>query len=77
MTGCVNNFFSPETLLSDSILRSGPDPDDELDSGVTDSIGRFTLSGSTHEMTTIDPHLKVYHDCNDGLIVRKIYRVTL
>uniref|UniRef100_A0A914WFK1 Uncharacterized protein n=1 Tax=Plectus sambesii TaxID=2011161 RepID=A0A914WFK1_9BILA len=45
----------------------GPDPDDELDQGYTDNQGRFELSGDTTEGTTIDPHLKVYHDCNDGI----------
>ncbi|KAI3412108.1 hypothetical protein GPALN_002150 [Globodera pallida] len=46
----------------------GPDPDDDLDSGYTDSMGNFVLAGDTTELTTIDPHLKIYHDCNDGLI---------
>ncbi|KHN75488.1 Transthyretin-like protein 46 [Toxocara canis] len=45
----------------------GPDPDDELDAGYTDEKGHFDLSGDTTEMTTIDPHLKIYHDCNDGI----------
>uniref|UniRef100_A0A7E4V612 Transthyretin-like family protein n=1 Tax=Panagrellus redivivus TaxID=6233 RepID=A0A7E4V612_PANRE len=44
----------------------GPDPDDDLDVGYTDENGHFDLSGDTTELTTIDPHLKVYHDCNDG-----------
>lgn len=42
----------------------GPDPDDELDSAYTDSAGRFELSGSTMELTNIDPELRIYHDCN-------------
>jgi len=46
---------------------TGPDPDDELASGYTDSDGRFTLKGDTRELTTIDPYLKIYHDCNDGV----------
>ncbi|WKY01470.1 hypothetical protein Q1695_015457 [Nippostrongylus brasiliensis] len=45
----------------------GPDPDDVLDSGYTDANGFFELAGSTAERTTIDPHLKFYHDCNDGI----------
>ncbi|KAL6725695.1 hypothetical protein Aduo_007731 [Ancylostoma duodenale] len=45
----------------------GPDPDDELDSGYTDANGFFELAGFTTERTTIDPHLKFYHDCNDGI----------
>jgi hypothetical protein len=47
----------------------GPDPDDELASGYTDSDGRFSLSGDTRELTRIDPYLKIYHDCNDGVKV--------
>ncbi|KAF8356094.1 ttr-35 [Pristionchus pacificus] len=46
----------------------GPNPDDEMDQTYTDDEGRFVLSGRENELTTIDPHLKVYHDCNDGLI---------
>ncbi|KAI6184096.1 hypothetical protein M3Y97_00559800 [Aphelenchoides bicaudatus] len=62
----------------------GPDPDDDLDSGYTDMrlditnellsrsqilfSGNFELAGDTTELTTIDVHLKIYHDCNDALI---------
>uniref|UniRef100_A0A914VDT1 Transthyretin-like family protein n=1 Tax=Plectus sambesii TaxID=2011161 RepID=A0A914VDT1_9BILA len=45
----------------------GIDPDDELASAMTDSQGRFELSGSTREMTPIDARLKIYHDCDDTL----------
>ncbi|VDM92341.1 unnamed protein product [Litomosoides sigmodontis] len=44
----------------------GPDPDDVLDEGETDGRGNFNLEGSTREMTSIDPVLKIYHDCDDG-----------
>ena len=37
--------------------------------GKTDSDGRFELKGSASELTTIDPILKVYHDCDDGIMV--------
>uniref|UniRef100_A0A183F7L7 Transthyretin-like family protein n=1 Tax=Heligmosomoides polygyrus TaxID=6339 RepID=A0A183F7L7_HELPZ len=46
---------------------SGPDPDDLLDQGYTDSNGEFMLSGGTAELTPIDPVFKVYHDCDDGM----------
>uniref|UniRef100_A0A914XCM6 Uncharacterized protein n=1 Tax=Plectus sambesii TaxID=2011161 RepID=A0A914XCM6_9BILA len=46
---------------------SGVDPDDLLDEGFTDNQGNFQLDGSTREMTTIDPVLKIYHDCDDGI----------
>ncbi|KHN87638.1 Transthyretin-like protein 46 [Toxocara canis] len=45
----------------------GPDPDDLLDQGYTDTQGMFNLKGGTAELTTIDPIFKVYHDCNDSV----------
>ncbi|XGW02303.1 hypothetical protein V3C99_014387 [Haemonchus contortus] len=45
----------------------GPDPDDLLDEGRTDSKGLFTLKGTESEATNIDPVFKVYHDCDDGI----------
>ncbi|KAK6107551.1 Transthyretin-like family protein [Brugia pahangi] len=45
----------------------GPDPDDVLDEGETDRNGNFNLEGSTRELTSIDPVLKIYHDCDDGI----------
>uniref|UniRef100_A0A914E1N6 Transthyretin-like family protein n=2 Tax=Acrobeloides nanus TaxID=290746 RepID=A0A914E1N6_9BILA len=45
----------------------GPDPDDVLDEGYTDDEGNFQLKGSTRELTSIDPVLKIYHDCDDGI----------
>ncbi|CEF60659.1 Transthyretin-like family-containing protein [Strongyloides ratti] len=44
----------------------GPDSDDDMAAGYTNEDGYFELSGSAEELTTIDPHLRVYHDCNDG-----------
>uniref|UniRef100_A0A0N4Z3B4 Transthyretin-like family protein n=1 Tax=Parastrongyloides trichosuri TaxID=131310 RepID=A0A0N4Z3B4_PARTI len=44
----------------------GPDSDDDMAAGYTDIDGYFQLSGSAEELTTIDPHLRIYHDCNDG-----------
>uniref|UniRef100_A0A915EK74 Transthyretin-like family protein n=1 Tax=Ditylenchus dipsaci TaxID=166011 RepID=A0A915EK74_9BILA len=46
----------------------GPDPDDVLDDGHTDSSGSFHLKGATRELTGIDPILKIYHDCDDGIM---------
>ncbi|CAD6192641.1 unnamed protein product [Caenorhabditis auriculariae] len=46
---------------------SGPDPDDLLDEGYTDSNGGFSLSGGTAELTNIDPVFKVYHNCDKGI----------
>ncbi|VDN33998.1 unnamed protein product [Gongylonema pulchrum] len=46
----------------------GPDLDDLMDSGYTDANGMFTLSGTVDEITTIDPKLNIYHDCDDWLV---------
>ncbi|KAK0393441.1 hypothetical protein QR680_000214 [Steinernema hermaphroditum] len=43
----------------------GIDLDDLMDEGLTDNEGRFQLQGHETEITTIDPKLNVYHDCND------------
>uniref|UniRef100_A0A915P9H6 Transthyretin-like family protein n=2 Tax=Meloidogyne TaxID=189290 RepID=A0A915P9H6_9BILA len=51
-----------------SIYDDGPDPDDVLDEAFTDGSGSFSLRGSTRELTTIDPVLKIYHDCDDGIM---------
>ena len=45
----------------------GIDTDDLMASGETDSEGRFQLKGFTHEITTIDPKINIYHDCLDGI----------
>lgn len=50
-------------------LLIGPDMDDLLQEGVTDAHGYFELSGHTSELSTIDPVLKIYHDCDDGIMV--------
>ncbi|KAI6184956.1 hypothetical protein M3Y97_00652600 [Aphelenchoides bicaudatus] len=41
------------------------DIDDLMDEGYTDEDGHFELSGKETELTSIDPKLNVYHDCND------------
>ncbi|GMR41365.1 hypothetical protein PMAYCL1PPCAC_11560, partial [Pristionchus mayeri] len=52
---------------------TGPDLDDLMDEGETDSQGRFSLSGWTDEALTIDPKVNIYHDCNDGLWVTRMH----
>uniref|UniRef100_A0A1I8EPG2 Transthyretin-like family protein n=1 Tax=Wuchereria bancrofti TaxID=6293 RepID=A0A1I8EPG2_WUCBA len=44
---------------------NGPNPDDLLDSCYTDSGGKFDLQGNSYELSTIDPEVRIYHDCND------------
>ncbi|VDM64376.1 unnamed protein product [Angiostrongylus costaricensis] len=46
----------------------GLDVDDVLDECYTDASGRFFLTGSERELTNIDPVVKVYHDCDDGIV---------
>ncbi|CAI2353490.1 unnamed protein product [Caenorhabditis sp. 36 PRJEB53466] len=46
---------------------TGPDLDDLLAEGTTDSLGQFLLSGHTSEVMTIDPKINIYHDCDDGI----------
>ncbi|CAD5222501.1 unnamed protein product [Bursaphelenchus xylophilus] len=45
----------------------GIDADDLLDDTKTNERGEFSLSGSTSEITTIDPKINIYHDCEDGI----------
>ncbi|CAJ0942496.1 unnamed protein product, partial [Mesorhabditis belari] len=45
---------------------SGPDLDDLMAEGATDSLGQFLLHGTASEVMTIDPKLNIYHDCEDG-----------
>ncbi|KAK6742133.1 hypothetical protein RB195_009790 [Necator americanus] len=50
-----------------SILPGVLDTDDLMASGKTDSNGEYNLSGSTKEITGIEPYIAIYHDCNDGV----------
>ncbi|MFH4980316.1 hypothetical protein AB6A40_007025 [Gnathostoma spinigerum] len=40
--------------------------DDFMAEGRTDENGQFKLSGIEYEISTIEPKLNIYHDCNDG-----------
>lgn len=42
---------------------------DEMASGWVDANGWFSLTGSTSELTTIDPELRIYHDCNNKVLL--------
>ncbi|VDN95158.1 unnamed protein product, partial [Brugia pahangi] len=44
------------------------DIDDLLQEGRTNAQGYFELSGHTSEITTINPILKIYHDCDDQIM---------
>lgn len=44
--------------------------DDLMGETKTDRNGYFRVVGKIREISTIDPKLNVYHDCNDGWKVR-------
>ncbi|VDO91871.1 unnamed protein product [Heligmosomoides polygyrus] len=46
---------------------TGPDLDDLMAEGTTDSMGQFLLYGHASEIMTIDPKLNIYHDCDDSI----------
>ncbi|VDM79728.1 unnamed protein product [Strongylus vulgaris] len=47
--------------------RNPGDPDDLLDEKYTDKNGEFAVTGTTRELTDIEPVLYIYHDCDDGI----------
>ncbi|EYC01305.1 hypothetical protein Y032_0108g30 [Ancylostoma ceylanicum] len=56
-----------------SFLPGVLDTDDLMASGKTDSNGEYNLSGSTKEITGIEPYIAIYHDCNDGIKVKDAF----
>lgn len=55
-------------------IISAVDPDDLMAEGHSNKNGEFHLSGHESELTTIDPKLNIYHNCNDEAVecLRKI-----
>ncbi|KAL6741030.1 hypothetical protein Aduo_014327 [Ancylostoma duodenale] len=47
--------------------RNPGDSDDLLDEKYTDKNGEFAVTGTTRELTDIEPVLYIYHDCDDGI----------
>ncbi|KAK6753154.1 hypothetical protein RB195_012636 [Necator americanus] len=47
--------------------RNPGDTDDLLDEKFTDKNGEFAVTGTTRELTDIEPVLYIYHDCDDGI----------
>lgn len=41
----------------------GVDADDFMAETNSQSDGHFEISGYSHEFTTIDPKINIYHDC--------------
>ncbi|CAL2038090.1 unnamed protein product [Caenorhabditis brenneri] len=40
--------------------------DTKLDDATTDANGEFHLTGGDSEISSIDPRVNIYHDCDDG-----------
>ncbi|VDP08357.1 unnamed protein product [Soboliphyme baturini] len=69
-----------QSCIYQSLTRSRLDviSDDVMDKGKTDSGGNFFLDGSADEFTKIDPVLKIYHDCDDGMIpCQRRWKITI
>nr|pir F40F12.1 protein - Caenorhabditis elegans [Caenorhabditis elegans] len=61
-----------------SFLPGFLDRDDKMASGKADSNGEFNLSGSTKEITGIEPYLAVFHDCKDGITpCQRVLRINI
>uniref|UniRef100_A0A914DCZ9 Transthyretin-like family protein n=1 Tax=Acrobeloides nanus TaxID=290746 RepID=A0A914DCZ9_9BILA len=45
----------------------GVDLDDFMGESKTRGDGTFEVQGSSHEFTSIDPKINIYHDCDDEL----------
>jgi hypothetical protein len=52
------------------------DLDDFMGETKSRGDGTFELQGSSHEFTSIDPKINIYHDCDDELTVRNFYSYT-
>ena len=44
------------------------DPDDSLASTHTDVRGYFEISGEEDEVGSIEPYIRVYHKCLNGVV---------
>lgn len=69
---CNTFWWYKKQFFFSSFFFAGIDADDLMASGKTDAQGMFELKGYTDEITTIDPKLNIYHDCEDGMKVRGI-----
>uniref|UniRef100_A0A914LF48 Uncharacterized protein n=1 Tax=Meloidogyne incognita TaxID=6306 RepID=A0A914LF48_MELIC len=71
--GVRGTLMCGEKPLADTKIKlydhdRGPDLDDLMATTKTDARGRFQLSGKTTELTTIDVQLRIFHDCDDGIM---------
>ncbi|VDO14643.1 unnamed protein product [Haemonchus placei] len=54
-----------DAFRKQGVAVRGVDPDDTLDEQRTNELGMFQVSGTTRELTPIDPVLYIWHECRD------------
>ncbi|VDK67267.1 unnamed protein product [Cylicostephanus goldi] len=59
----IKENFTSTTKIQD-LLCFTVDPDDLLDSKMTDTRGEFTVKGGQNEIGSIEPYLRITHTCN-------------
>ncbi|CAD6187941.1 unnamed protein product [Caenorhabditis auriculariae] len=67
--------------LMESDNSFGPgflDRDDKMAESKTSGDGSYQLGGNSKEITTIEPYLAIFHDCNDGLTpCQRVVRINI
>uniref|UniRef100_A0A915B505 Transthyretin-like protein 46 n=1 Tax=Parascaris univalens TaxID=6257 RepID=A0A915B505_PARUN len=66
-----------KVILFPKDTGSGPDPPEQLGTAITDSEGKFRISGAVSSETPIDAVLKFYHSCNDQKPKRGLRKATI
>lgn len=67
-------FLLSSTITIVSLSRnstSGIGFDTLLAEGKTDENGNFELQGHTVDLTSLDPKLDIFHNCDNGILVGK------
>ncbi|CAD5232720.1 unnamed protein product [Bursaphelenchus xylophilus] len=62
---CDGKVLPNAKLQLYDVDRIPGDSDDLLDQGISGSMGRFALDGTTYEVTAIEPELRIFHKCNN------------
>ncbi|KAI6192090.1 Transthyretin-like family-containing protein [Aphelenchoides bicaudatus] len=55
----------------------GIDLDDFMQKTHTDQDGYFELYGHSHEFSSIDPKINIYHDCDDWLPCQRKFSIMI
>ncbi|CAK5028973.1 unnamed protein product [Meloidogyne enterolobii] len=66
--GVRGTLMCGEKPLADTKIKLYDHDRDLMATTKTDARGRFQLSGKTTELTTIDVQLRIFHDCDDGIM---------